>query len=306
MIQILMSTFNGEKFIYEQLESLRQQDYMNTCILIRDDGSTDNTASIIVDYKKRNNPMRIDFYQGPNIGVVRSFFDLLQNSNNNAEYYAFCDQDDYWLQNKLSRAVSKINELPSNLPVMYCSRTQLVDESLQHRLGKWPPEATREVGFANALVQNVAVGCTIVLNKKARDLLLKKEPDFTNIIMHDWWAYLCISAFGNVVYDDEPFILYRQHRNNAVGGNGSIVSKLAKRWSNFKKNGYKQRYKIQAKEFYRLHSEDVPSEIKTILRNFIMDKNVISRVKYSLSGEVYRHSLIGNLALKLLIVSGRY
>ena len=121
-----MSTYNGEKYIRMQLDSILGQTYENLCLLIRDDGSTDRTVSILEEYAKRDN--RITYYTGKNIGVIQSFLELLRNSSEEAGYYAFADQDDVWLPEKIGRAVEKIEAVQE--PALYCSETYLTDEEL--------------------------------------------------------------------------------------------------------------------------------------------------------------------------------
>jgi len=303
--QILLSAYNGEKYIMDQLNSLLLQDHQDINILIRDDGSTDYTVDIISRIIGENKAV-INLYIGKNIGVVSSFFDLLENSSDECLFYAFCDQDDYWGSNKLIQALEKISDISPDVPTMYCSNTKLVDSKLEKILGSFPPEPVRGVGLSNALVQNVAVGCTIVINRAARDLLLRKRVDLKNIIMHDWWIYLCISAFGKVIYDDQAYVLYRQHDNNVIGGRRKIISRIINVLRRFVKNGNNQQLKNQAKELYNMFADELSLEAKQRIERFIENKTIIARIKYSFSGEVYRHSKIGNVLLRMLIILNRY
>lgn len=304
-VQVLISTYNGEKYISEQLDSILRQDYKYIDILIRDDGSTDDTVQIISKKILSHSTIPIQFYVGENIGVINSFFDLLETASEDASYYALCDQDDIWLKKKLSTAVSKLIDIPENVPAIYCSRAELVDENL-NTLGYWPSIPKRNLDFSNALVQNIAVGCTIVLNKAAMNLILKCLPDTKKIIMHDWWIYLCTSAFGRVLYDRNTLIKYRQHDSNVMGGTRNPILKLKKRINNFVENGFQQRYKEQAIEFYKLYSYEIPEVKLNILEEFIVNKPLIERIKYAFSGSVYRQSKIGNILLKCLLIMGRY
>jgi glycosyltransferase involved in cell wall biosynthesis len=303
-VQILLSTYNGEKYLVDQLNSIKWQSYRPLEVLIRDDGSTDRTLEILEGFIKANVELCVRFVAGNKVGVIRSFLDLLASSDE-VEFFAFCDQDDYWKQEKLSAAVAKLQAAPRHIPVMFCSRTELVDSEL-NKLGIWPALPERGAGLGNALVQNIAVGCTIVLNKAARDCIIKKQVDDSKLIMHDWWIYLCVSAFGIVIFDQEPGILYRQHGNNAMGGSTGLLQRLKKRMNNFKKNGFRQRYKEQAMEFYRLYATHLEPDKKRLLENFMSKKNFIERIRFAFSGEVYRQSKIGDALLKLLIVLGRH
>lgn len=221
-VQILMSTYNGERYIRTQLDSIVKQTIDSKSLLIRDDGSTDNTISIIREYQKEY-PW-IEMYQGSNLGVQKSFFELIKKSDPNADYIAFADQDDEWLPEKLGCAVNKLEELyhKRQQPLLYCGSQIMVDEQLQ------PLEVTvsrfvRTPAFGNALVQNICTGCTAVINRELAELIRNNMPtNMKAIVMHDWWLYLIASCFGNVYYDDVPYIRYRQHKKNA---HGAIVSK---------------------------------------------------------------------------------
>lgn len=207
-VNVLMSVYNGRNYLSEQLSSLAKQDYKNFVVHIRDDCSGDNTPLLVQEQCRKLNNWH--FRQGDHLGVFGSFMDLLRHADDTSTYFAFCDQDDIWMSDKLSRAVSFIEEnSDSSGPVLYCARVNLVDASLN------PLGATRVprlIGFENAVVENVATGCTIVMNRKARELLLQKIP--AELAFHDWWCYLVISAFGKVLYDREPVVLHRKHANN--------------------------------------------------------------------------------------------
>ena len=127
-VQVVLSTFNGQRFLQDQIESILNQDYTEVDLLIRDDGSTDETPHILERYKILKN---VQISQGHNVGVVKSFFKLLDASSLDAEYIAFCDQDDVWGKDKVSRAIGILKKHGDNTPVMYCSRVTLADENLK-------------------------------------------------------------------------------------------------------------------------------------------------------------------------------
>ena len=155
-----MATFNGEEYLNEQIESLLSQDYENFGILIRDDGSSDSTIRRLKHYEKNK---RIEVIFGENLGVTQCFFELMRESDPLADYFSFCDQDDVWLPNKLTLAVDKLQAIDPVIPAMYFSRLHVVDEQLNKIKLSFHPR--RAIGIENAIVQNVATGCTIVLNK---------------------------------------------------------------------------------------------------------------------------------------------
>lgn len=306
-IQVLLSTYNGEEYIFEQLESLVNQDFKNIQILIRDDGSTDRTIALVNQFIAQTKLQNISIYTNPNIGVIKSFFNLLEHSSESSNYYAFCDQDDYWQSDKLSRAITMIEEeYDSNQPIMYCSRTQLVDKSLSF-LGLWPSMPRKKLSIGNALVQNIAVGCTIVINKAARDLLILKKPNINNLIMHDWWVYLCVSTFGKVIFDSKALVKYRQHGKNTIGATLGIHQKIVKQLENFKRDKFLNRYKTQAHEFQKVFSQDLDENSRSLLKLFLQkEKSLKKRIDILVSNQIYRQSILGNLILKLLLFFDRY
>lgn len=296
-VQILLSTYNGESYVEEQINSLINQEYQNINIKIRDDGSKDRTIEILDELitTKEN----ISFIKGKNVGVIKSFFELLRDSNDSAEYFSFCDQDDFWEADKISRAISLLEKEEQAIPLMYCSRTTLVDQDLKV-LG-YSENPTKEITFANALVQNIATGCTVVINKKAKELIVKEFPNA--VVMHDWWFYIVVSAFGKVVFDHESKILYRQHSNNTVGAATSLLSKWSKRIRMFLKKGNMKEVSMQALEFERIHGAQLDPIKKQILNHFITSRNrFVQRLKYSIFGETYRQDFLDNIIFKILII----
>jgi len=298
-VQVVLSTFNGQRFLQDQIESILNQDYTEVDLLIRDDGSTDETPHILERYKILKN---VQISQGHNVGVVKSFFKLLDASSLDAEYIAFCDQDDVWLENKISRAIGILEQHNDKIPTMYCSRVTLTDEDLNKLAHSQIPK--REPDFRNALVQNVATGCTIVINNAARQLILKKFP--SSAMVHDWWIYMVVSAFGKVIYDTESKILYRQHSANVIGEKSGLLAKWIKRIRRFLKHGKIPFVTLQAKEFSKIYGELLPSDKKGILDRFINERSTfMGRLRYACKGEIYRQTKLDDFILRLLIILNR-
>lgn len=298
--QILLSTFNGEKFLSELMDSLLNQSYPNIEILMRDDGSSDDTLAILDKYA--NHYPSVKVICGKNLGVIQSFFELLRLSSLEAEYIAFCDQDDVWEKDKISRAVRFLEQYSTDVPLLYCSRVTLVDENLSIIGRSQIPK--RGPSFENALVQNIATGCTIVINRISRELLMKEIPKIVR--MHDWWMYLVVSAFGNVVYDVEPRILYRQHSSNVIGYKKSAIARWLARIQRFLKSGRLCLVTEQANEFRRIYGSLLPEEKKVVLDRFIDGrKSLVGRLQYALSGDAYRQSMVDDIILRLLIIINR-
>ena len=225
-LQILMSTYNGKAYLREQLDSVLQQDckqkgLVKLQLLVRDDGSKDGTQKILQEYAVRY-PQEVRWYQGENCGVIQSFFELMKKTEK-ADFYAFSDQDDFWMPDKMSSAIQIIEKYGKNRPFLYCCRPKLVDAELNAITSAMKRPAMRP-SFGNALLENIVTGCTAVMNEELRALVAVRFPQFT--VMHDRWFYLAASCFGRVYYDETPHTCYRQHGGNVVGVNSG-------RWKEF-------------------------------------------------------------------------
>lgn len=210
-VEVFLSTYNGSEYLAEQLDSLLAQKDVAVAINVRDDGSTDETVAILEHYSKLDN--RVSYRKGVNLGFAQSFFDILKNCGK-ADFYAFCDQDDVWDNDKLSSAVKMMKQAKNDVPVMYYSNLRVVDKDLSFlRVAHSRPHI--HINKYSALIENAATGCTIVINKSAADLIKDRLP--RQCQLHDWWIYLVCVFLGNVVYDTIPHISYRQHGNNVIG-----------------------------------------------------------------------------------------
>ena len=300
-VHILLSTYNGERYLEEQLNSLFEQDLpLGMRVWVRDDGSSDGTLGILRRFESQY-AGRFHVDAGHNIGVVRSFFHLLEKTPNDG-YFAFCDQDDVWNSDKLARAIAKLETVPENVPAVYCSRTELTDRTGRH-LGYWPPIPRKGPAFENALIENIAVGCTIVMNGAAKRLIADALPNPGAVIMHDWWVYLCVSAFGKVIYDPQPSIRYRQHGSNAVGGTNRFVRKWRVKFASFRRNRRKFKLRVQATEFNRLFGAKLPAGHRRVLIEFLEPRtSLASRIRYAFSTKLYRQLPLDNLLFRILYI----
>jgi len=223
-VAILLATYNGGSFLASQLESLEAQDHQNWFVIASDDGSSDNTLKILKEYQERWPQGRLTIRSGPQEGCCKNFLSMACDGNILADFYAFCDQDDIWFPEKLTVAIQNIKENQEDgAPYVYCGRTIYVDERLR-KVGCSPLFSFPRT-FRNALIQSIAGGNTMVFNQKTKDLLEKmgvvEHPS------HDWWIYqLATGAGGDVFYDPEPQILYRQHKEALVGGGISFGAKI--------------------------------------------------------------------------------
>lgn len=238
-IAILLGSYNGGLYLTEQLESIANQTYQNWRLIVSDDGSVDNTVDLIQAFTAQYGADKVRLRQGLRQGFSRNFLQMACDPGIRADYYAFCDQDDVWMPHKLQVAVDYLASLPNqDVPHVYCGRTAYVRDDLKPYA--FSPLFVFPRTFRNALIQSIAGGNTMVFNQAAKDLL--EQVGTVASPSHDWWLYqLVTGAGGDVYYDPEPTILYRQHAQALVGGNTSILAKIErlgmvyrgqfKRWS---------------------------------------------------------------------------
>ncbi len=215
-IAILLSTRNGAAFLDAQLDSLLAQSHTEWQIFWRDDGSSDATPEIMHEFAGAAGAGRVvDLNDNAgHVGVTASFLSLLRRAPR-GRIVAFADQDDVWLPEKLSRGVSALAGVGHGRPGLYCARQHLVGADLTPIRLSAPVRG--QIGFPGSMTQNVATGCTVMLNADAASLLADAHAP-VSATLHDWWAYVLVSASGGaVVADDTPTVLYRQHAHNAVG-----------------------------------------------------------------------------------------
>ncbi|MCL2871608.1 MAG: glycosyltransferase [Betaproteobacteria bacterium] len=228
-VAILLCTYQGETFLARQLDSIADQTHPNWALYVADDGSTDRTRAILEAYRAQWQAKwgadRLHIMDGPRRGFAANFLTLLCQDGIRADYYAYCDQDDFWESYKLIKALRFVSLLPAEKPALYAARTELISES-DSGLG-FSPCFTRPPAFANALVQNIGGGNTMVFNDSARRLL--KGAGVVDVSAHDWWTYLVVSGGGGVVlYDPQPNVQYRQHAKNQMGANLGFAARFTR------------------------------------------------------------------------------
>ena len=219
-IDILLATYNGQAYLKELIDSILAQSYQDWQLLIRDDGSLDNTVSIIKSYN-RQHPHKIKMITDNfnHLGAKLNFGQLLEHSQ--ADYIMFCDQDDIWLPQKIDvtlNAMRKAEKKYPDKPVMIHSDSIVVDANLKKIAdSKWAYEnilPRKDDDLNRIIVQNVATGCTIMINRRAKNVSLPIPED---AIMHDWWIAIKVAEHGKIVYIPDKLVLYRQHPDNLVG-----------------------------------------------------------------------------------------
>lgn len=247
-VQVLMSTYNGARYLPWQLRSILLQKGVKISLLIRDDGSKDGTLEILEAFKKRYRGVTV--YMGCRRGAAGSFYDLLQHADLHADYYAFADQDDIWKKDKLFQAVLLLEEQPQSLPVLYAGKVAYASENLSI-CRKFPYHIRRRPSFGNALMENICMGCTEVFNRSLLQLVKERLP--SDRIMHDWWMYLTAAYFGKVIYDQHVYMLYRQHGDNAIG----MQDRWSRRWLHRMRHIRQMKHKlsIQAEAFKNAYED---------------------------------------------------
>ncbi len=217
-IDILLPTYNGEKFIKGQIDSLLNQTYQNWRLSVRDDGSSDNTIEIVIAYAIKY-PQKIIFIEDDksHLGACQSFARLLNYSTSN--YIMFCDQDDIWLPDKIEITLNKMleQELINSKPILVHTDVKVVDKNLnvlQDSFWKYQKVNPDLKSLNHLLIQNNVTGCALMINRKLKELSGPVPPE---AIMYDWWIGLVASAFGEIEYIGKSTLLYRQHEKSDTG-----------------------------------------------------------------------------------------
>jgi glycosyltransferase involved in cell wall biosynthesis len=288
VVDVLLATFNGGKFLAQQLDSILDQESVAVRLLVSDDGSTDNSIEILEEYRER-----FPFFQlihGPMKGPAENFYGLLSFST--SEFVAFADQDDVW---EPSHLIESIRLLKMDVPCLVFSNVNILTEEnhaiLARSLEKLPDPKNR-------FFENPAKGCTIVMNRSLVTQMITKLPKKS--IMHDYWAYLVATCVGEVVFKKAPSVNYRLHDSNFIG----IKPKLnARRFRNFLNKDWK--IDLQLKELFELHCNQIHADLKYELSKILealSGDNIKGALLLSLSKTRYRISSIDELFLRVQFI----
>lgn len=273
-IAILMSTYNGSRYLDEQLESIfNQRVDAKVEVYIRDDGSTDDTIEIVQNWKTKLN---IRLFKGKNVGPAKSFWELFTSDAIEADYYAFCDQDDIWDSNKLQVGIEALeNQIDETV---WCSNCRIIDQNgeiLNKKMNKVSPKFT----IISQFVCGTTQGCAMILNDKLRKYILKNN--IQNMPMHDFVIITYAIAKGKVIYDDRPYFGYRVHSNNVVAKEGKTFLEHMKaslnRWFSEKHRNELSNY---AQYFLRDNADLLDESTLHYINNLIKSRrNLLCRVK---------------------------
>lgn len=278
-VLILLSTYNGDKFLVQQLNSLLAQQNVDIHILIRDDGSTDKTLSILSEYQKYSN---ITTFTEKNVGCASSFLKLMEYARQypgHFDYISFCDQDDFWMPDKLSKAVSVLETMDKDKPCLYFSNLFIVDKNLENQRLLFL-DSHVDISKKHALVESFCTGCTMVFNKKALDMYL--STPIGNLRIHDKRMFHLCLFLGQVYYDPYPHIKYRQHDNNVIGADAFFFQRVRNRIRSLKSLGNQHVREEDAKELLYSFSHLLNKK----------DIDIISEVAYYRNKITYRLNLL--------------
>ena len=301
---VLLSTYNGEKYLQEQLDSLYVQEGVEVTILARDDGSSDETVEIL----KRNAALHnnLSWYTGENVRPAKSFLDLIkESSKQHYDYYAFCDQDDRWDKDKLKCAVDMLELEDNTKPNLYFSNLRIVDQDLNYyRLSHASASGRQQRSKYSCLTEDMATGCTIVFNKTASEYVMSHFPNYCS--MHDSWVYMICKFFGKVIYDFDAHIDYRQHGDNVVG---TYLEKKSFQmgWKRFKRlfNRTLQPRYNNAINFYECFGDRLDAKDKEKVLEIVHYKDSLSaKMKLLNDKEIYGTSRSRDLRYRGLIILG--
>lgn len=297
---ILMATYNGEKFISDQIFSIQNQTRTNWRLYIRDDGSTDRTMSIIEKFVNEDPRIKLISDKDGNIGVKRGFMRLLRMTK--AEYYFFSDQDDIWLPDKMDETIKKFETHSSKTPVLVHTNLTTVDEKLGILNRNFYPISNKIDNLNVMLASNSVTGCTMAVNNALREKIYNDPAEL--MIMHDWWMGLCAVTLGSIEYVQKPTILYRQHATNQVGTDTTLREKINRVFSyNTEVRRAKGSFK-QAGSFLRIHGFEITMFTKKIISAYakLLEEDWAKRVSILLKYSFKKQSFIGTVSLWYVVI----
>lgn len=292
-VQVLLSSYNGKSYIREQVQSILTQKGVDVSCLIRDDGSDEENRAYLQCLQQD----KVRMIYGKNVGWKRSFYQLVFAADD-FPFYAFADQDDVWYEWKLEHAINKLKDLPQDVPCLYYSNVDVTDENL-HIIGEKiniaPPEKKE-----SSLNICYGQGCTMVFNRAARDLFMKypiEEP-----ISHECWMAILVIYFGNIIYDKEKTLLYRQHQNNSLGATPQSKLKLIFNMLRCKKDLYYPYYRY----LYKGYSDMLEDKEKAILEDFMNCRmDFKAKLRLIKNKHIRRYTRGGTISLKWAILLGK-
>ena len=300
-IIILLATYNGSKYLKEQLDSICSQSYKNFEIIARDDGSSDNTLDILKSYDVKTLETK------QNLGAKGSFSVLLEYvvNNSDAEYFMFCDQDDIWEKDKVENTFAKMKLMEkqySKTPILIHTDLKVVDEelnTLSNSMWEYENINPKLNTLNRLLMQNTITGCTVLINRKLAELAL---PVASEAIMHDWWLGLVASSFGKIGFLNESTIKYRQHSSNDTGAKSYGIKYILNKLKNFNEISIEKNI-LQAKAFLENYREQIDSETLEMLEEFssMNERMFLEKRKILWKYKLLKQGFVRNIGLFVTI-----
>ena len=302
-VNIVLSTYNGAKFLSEQIDSIQAQTFTDWQLLIRDDDSTDKTLDIIAAYTVKDERIRlINEGNRKNLGVIKSFYKLIKDDV--ADYYFFCDQDDVWLPEKLAIMLAEATKHDANESLMVYMDLSVVDENLKVIN---PSMVSSQSHHANTsllaeLTENTVTGGVAMINHA----LVKRWSSSDSMIMHDWYLALLATATGELVYIDKPGELYRQHDHNVLGAR--TLAKRLKKWLN-PLHAVQKYWELivtsQKQAASILNQPDLSDENRELIEKYValLNQTMINRIKYLKKYHFKKNKLFHTIVFRTLVVT---
>lgn len=306
-ISVLMSTYNGQKFVKEQIESILNQSFSAFKLYIRDDGSRDDTLSILNEMAAADSRIEIinnsSSNKPGNLGFGESFSQIAKYalSDRDSAYFAFCDQDDYWQKDKLQKAYDALKETDGDSPVLFASNYYICNEDLEVNSTFNDDTPMKGVTFQNMFFEGVFPGFTMVLNRRLASLAF--DNDYSkDIYYHDKWVSLiALGLGGDIIYDKTPLAKYRRYEGAASSTNLGLIKKIQWRFNKVLNGDFCPRTKQMLNSFKGLFFEDVSPETQKFL-NVFTGKNSFKKVFYP---QGLRRSFSGEFLLRIILFIGK-
>lgn len=297
-VKVLLSAYNGVRYIEEQIESILAQSVEGIELIVRDDGSTDGTIEILKKYEDKG---LIQLELGKNVGFVASFFWLVENSGD-GDYFFFSDQDDVWFPDKVEMAIEKLKDVDNTKPVLYFSNYDFYDGDMKfiaHHEAKG-----NKLSFRNSIVDCVPLGFNSCFNKKAQEMTIANMPKKSQ--GHDWWMYMLCTGLGEVIYDDRATVKYRRHNANVSGEEVSFLQFQIWRFKKLFLRGYFSKIKDQIIEFEQLFGEQLAKEDQKVLALFTKRGfHPIVQLKKVFYPKYFRQKPLDEVFLRIIMLIGQ-
>ena len=302
-INVLLASYNGEKFIREQIESILAQktEGFELKLFVRDDGSTDSTLDILHEYE---NDGKLKLFTGENKGFAKNFLTLLALCDE-ADYYSFSDHDDIWEEDKVLRAFNMLesqSEEDKKSPLLYFSNYEFYNDDMTshtpHDMGDLIP------GFLNALLDCPALGCTQVINNVARKEIVENLPDF--VVGHDCWVYMVCAGLGKAIYDSSVTMKFRRHSGSASAEGMSFFKlQLWRVRTYFKKDRFSLIRKM-IRNFKEIYGDSLSPENKELLDLYSEEQHtLLLGLKKAFHKGRFRPKMMDEIMLRMIALIGK-